>query len=190
MRGYCARMEAVRRLAQKLAWRPYRFRRARAMPGDWPNANSGLGPGINEGPARVCTPVPEPSDSVTYSLGLDIGELADGYHLIVGSISLTGSNLVVDWAFAPEPAEEADLWPEIRYDADVSPRGWNQWRADFDVFERPVPKARQAWFDFFRPYYEWYVHLDRHGQPDDDYLRNRVARLTLDLKTGAAQIER
>ena len=60
----------------------------------------------------------------------------------------------------------------------------------FDMFERPVPKARQAWFDFFQPYYDWYVHFDRHGQPDDDYLRNRVARLTLDLKTGAAQIER
>ena len=26
------------------------------------------------------------------------------------------------------------------------------------------------------------MHLNRHGQPDDDYLRNRVARLTLDLK--------
>ena len=38
--------------------------------------------------------------------------------------------------------------------------------------------------------YEWYVHFDRHGQPDDDYLRNRVARLTLDLKTGAAQVVR
>jgi len=35
VRGYCARMGAVRRLAQKLAWRPYRFRRARAMPGDY-----------------------------------------------------------------------------------------------------------------------------------------------------------
>jgi hypothetical protein len=160
------------------------------MPGDWPYADSGLGPGINEGAARVCTTVPEPSDSVTYSLGLDIGELADGYHLIVRGISLTGGNLVVDWAFVPEPAEEADLWPEIVYGADISPRGWNQWRADFDVFERPVAKARQAWFDFFRPYYEWYVHFDRHGQPDDDYLRNRVARLTLDLKTGAAQTER
>lgn len=190
MRGYCARMGTLRRLAQKLAWRPYRFRRARAMPIDWPHANTGVGPGINEGTARVCTTIPEPSETVTYSLGLDIGELADGYHLIVRSISLTGDNLVVDWALVPEPAEEADLWPEIRYGADVSPRGWNQWRADFDVFERPVPKARQVWFDFFRPYYEWYTHFDRHGQPDDDYLRNRVARLTVDLKTGAAQIER
>jgi hypothetical protein len=37
-------MGALRGLAQKLAWLPYRFRRARAMPGDWPYANSGLGP--------------------------------------------------------------------------------------------------------------------------------------------------
>jgi hypothetical protein len=160
------------------------------MPGDWPHANNGLGLGINEGAPSVCTPVPEPSDSVTYSLGLDIGEFADGCRLIVRSISLTGNNLNVDWAFVPEPTEEADLWPEIRYGADVSPRGWNQWRADFDGFERPVPKARQVWFDFFRPYYEWYGHFDGPGQPDDDYLRNRVARITLDLKTGAAQIER
>ena len=97
--------------------------------------------------------------SRTYPVDLDIGELADGHHLIVRNIAVSG-NLVVDWVLVPEPAEEADLWPEIRYDADVSPSGWNGWRADFDVFERPVPKARKVWFDFFRPYYEWYAHLE------------------------------
>lgn len=35
MGAYCARMGALWRLAQKLAWRPYRFRRARVMPGDY-----------------------------------------------------------------------------------------------------------------------------------------------------------
>jgi hypothetical protein len=53
------------------------------------------------------------------------------------------------------------------------------------VYERPPPQARYAWFDFFRPDYVWI------GQPDsDDYLRNRIARLTFDLKTGEAQIEK
>ena len=126
----------------------------------------------------------------TYPLDLDIGELADGHHLIVRSISLTSDSLIVDWVLVPEPAEDADLWPEMRYEADVSPPGWGGWRADFDQFARPVPKARKVWFDFFRPYYEWDAHLDDHGQPDDDYLRNRVARLNLHLETGAARIVR
>jgi hypothetical protein len=126
----------------------------------------------------------------TYPLDLDIGELADGHHLVVRSVSLTGNSLIVDWVLIPEPAEDADLWPEIRYEADVSPPTWGQWQADFDQFERPVPKARKVWFDFFRPYYEWHAHLDDRGQPDDDYLRNRVARLNLHLETGAARIWR
>jgi hypothetical protein len=29
-------------------------------------------------------------------------------------------------------------------------------------------------------------HFDRHGQPDSDYQRNRIARLIFDLKTGEA----
>ena len=128
----------------------------------------------------------------TYPLDLDIGELADGHHLIVRSISLRNESLIVDWAFVPEPAEGARLWPEIRYDADVSPPGWGGWRADWDQFARPVPKARKVWFDFVRPDYDWIVHVDwgGSGQPDDDYLRNRVARLNLHLETGAARIVR
>ena len=95
------------------------------------------------------------SDTRTYPLDLDIGDVADGYHLIVRSISLTGANLVVDWAFVPELAEETHLWPNMSYDADVSPRGWNQGVSDFGGFERPVPEARYAWLDFFRPDYGW-----------------------------------
>jgi hypothetical protein len=49
----------------------------------------------------------------TYTLDLDIGELADGHHLIVRSVSVS-ANLLVDWVLVPEPAEGADLWPEIR----------------------------------------------------------------------------
>jgi hypothetical protein len=129
-------------------------------------------------------------DPFTYSLDLDIGEVADGYHLIVRSISLTGAMLVVDWAFVPELAEKAHLWPNMSYDADVSPRGWNHWTSDFGGFERPVREARYVWFDFFRPDYDWILHFDRHGQPDSDYLRNRIARLIFDLKTGEAVIDK
>ncbi len=45
--------------------------------------------------------------------------------------------LIVDWAFAPELAEEAHLWPNMSYNADVSPRGWNSGVSDFGGFERP-----------------------------------------------------
>jgi hypothetical protein len=55
--------------------------------------------------------------------------------------------------------------------------------------ERPPPGARYAWFDFFRPDYEWMDHFDRDGQPNGDYLRNRISRLTFDLNTGRAQVE-
>jgi hypothetical protein len=154
------------------------------VPGDWPDATDGLRPGINEVPASVWTAAPEPSNSVRYPLDLDIGEVADGYHLLARGVSLRGENLIFEWAVDPEPAEEGEVWPEMAYGADVSPRGWNQGRSDWDVFERPVPKARQVWFDFFRTDYDWL------GQPDSDYLLNRVARLTLDLKTGEAQIEK
>lgn len=54
--------------------------------------------------------------------------------------------------------------------------------------DRPPREARKAWFDFFAPDYVWEAHLDHRG-PDSDYPRNRIARLTVDLKTGAAQIE-
>jgi hypothetical protein len=140
--------------------------------------------------ASVPAAVPEPSDSVTYPLDLDIGEVADGYHLIARGVSLRRENLIFEWAVVPEPTEGAQVWPEMNYGADVSPRGWNQGRCDWDVFERPVPKARHVWFDFFRTDYDWIVPFYRDGQPDSDYLRNRIARLTLDLKTGEAQIER
>jgi hypothetical protein len=129
---------------------------------------------------------------VTYPLDLDIGEVADGYHLIVRSIALKGESLLFEHAFVPEVPDERmlDLWPNMNYDADVSPPGWNQGCSDAEVYDRPVPEARYVWFDFFPPEYEWMGHFDRRGRPDGDYLRNRIARLTLDLKTGEARIEK
>jgi hypothetical protein len=77
------------------------------------------------------------------------------------------------------------------YDADISPPNWNYMGAWGDVqYARPPLEARYAWFDFFRPDYEWMDDFDRREQPDSDYRRNRVARLTLDLKTGEAQIDK
>lgn len=66
------------------------------------------------------------SSPVTYSLDLDIGEVADGYRLFVRGISLRGENLLFDCVFVPERAEGADVWPSMNYGADVSPPGWNQ----------------------------------------------------------------
>ena len=78
----------------------------------------------------------------------------------------------------------------MSYTADI-PVSLDHMGAGNDVqYARPPLKARSAWFDFFRTDYEWTDHLDRHGQPDDDYLRNRIGRVTLDLKTGQAQIEK
>ncbi len=131
-------------------------------------------------------------DPFTYSLDLDIGEVVDGYHLIVRSISLTKQYLLFDFGFVPEVPEDrrGELWPNMSHDADVAPRGWNQACGDAEWYERPVPEARYALFDFFPPYYQWNRHFDRHGQPDSDYLRNRIARLIFDLKTGEAVIDK
>jgi hypothetical protein len=59
-------------------------------------------------------------------------------------------------------------------------------------YSRPPRKARYAWFDFFRTDYEWIVHVDwgGSGQPDSDYQQNRISRLTFDLRTAEAQIEK
>jgi hypothetical protein len=89
LRRYSARMGISRRLGLKSR----RVRRARAVPDDWPNAAVGLRPGINEVAASVPIAVPEPSDSVRYPLDFDIGEVADGYHLIARGVSLRGANL-------------------------------------------------------------------------------------------------
>ena len=80
------------------------------------------------------------------------------------------------------PAVGMPRWPNMSYDADVAPSGWNTGVSDFGGFARPVPQARYVWFDFFRPEYDWKRHADHHGQPDCSYLRNRVARLTFNLK--------
>ncbi len=116
--------------------------------------------------------------------------MADGYRLIVRGISLRGENLLFDCVFVPERAEGSGVWPSMNYGADVSPPGWNQGWSEGEVYERPVPEARHVWFDFFRSDYDWVGHFHRDGGPDSDYYRNRIARLTLNLESGAAQVEK
>jgi hypothetical protein len=186
-------MGLVGRLRLKSIWRPFPTRHARPRPSAdaSPNAlgDQRLGTGLAE--ASVGTAALEPGSWVTYSLDLDIGEVALGYHLIARSVSLSAEDLLFEYAFLPGLTDEArkDVWLNMFYDADISPPNWNYVGADGDVqYERPPLEARHAWFDFFRPDFEWDEHLNR-GQPDGAYLRNRIARLIFDLKTGAAQIE-
>ena len=160
------------------------------MPRGWPYAPARLPPGINEVAASARTPAPTPETWVTHPLDLDIGEVADGYHLIARSISLSAKHLLFEFAFAPEPTKEAQVWLNMSYTADIPTSQDYIGAGDGVQYARPPLKARYAWFDFFRPDYEWYGHWDGSGQPDGDYLRNRIARLTFDLKTGEAHIEK
>lgn len=185
---YAQRVEVLRRLAHKLTWRPHRVRQARPVPQGLPHAIVGLLPGINEVAVSALPPAPAPDSWVTHPLDLDIGEVADGYHLIARSISLSARDLLFEFAFAPEPAGEAEVWLNMSYTADA-PVSQDYIGAGNDVqYARPPLKARYAWFDFFRPDYEWMDDFDRRDQPGSDYLRNRIARLAFDLRTGEARI--
>ena len=185
-------MEVLRRLARKLTWRPGRVRRARRIPQGWPYAITDWLPGINEVAAGARLPAPTPETWVAHPLDLDIGEIADGYHLIAQSISLSAGHLLIEFAFVPERAGEAEVWLNMSYGSDIPVSQDYIGAGDGVQYARPPLKARYAWFDFFRTDYEWIVHVDwgGSGQPDSDYLRNRIARLTFDLRTGGARIER
>jgi hypothetical protein len=156
------------------------------MPQGWPYATVRLAPGINEVAASARTPAPE--TWVAHPLDLDIGEVADGYHLIVRSISLSAKDLRFEFAFIPERTKGAEVWLNMSYGADIPTSQDYVGIGDEVQYARPPLGARYAWFDFFRPDYEWMCDFDRSGQPDSDYQRNRIARLTFDLRTGEAQI--
>jgi hypothetical protein len=183
-------VEVLRRLAHKLTWQPYRVRQARVKPHGWPNAPAGRQPGISEGGEIFRVTLPEPL--VAWSLDLDVGEVALGYHLIARSVALFAKDLLFEYAFTPELTEEAhrEAWLNMSYTADIPVSQDYIGTGDGVQYARPPLNARYAWFDFFRPGYEWHGQWDRHGQPDSDYQRNRISRLTLDLRTGAAQVEK
>lgn len=167
----------LRRLARKLTPRP-----------GWPRAPVRLPPGINEVAPGARAPVAE--TWVTHPLDLDIDGVADGFHLIARSVSLSAKHLRFGFAFTPEPSNGAEAWLNMSYGADT-PAGQDYIGAGNEVqYTRPPLKARYAWFDFFRPDYDWLGHFYRDGGPDCDYYRNRIARLTLDLKTRQARTEK
>jgi hypothetical protein len=119
------------------------------------------------------------------------GEVADGHHLIVQSVALSHEDLMFSYGYDSELTEEEHDLLDMWYDADISPPNFDYAGAGRSLkYARPPLAARHAWFDFFHPDYVYEEHFDRQGQPDSDYLRNRIARLTVDLKTGDAQIEK
>jgi hypothetical protein len=124
-------------------------------------------------------------------LDLDICEIAGGHHLIVRSVALSDDDLTFSYAYDPELTEEEHELLNMWYDADISPPNFDYAGAGrYLKYAWPPLEARYAWFDFFHPDYVYEEHFDRRGQPDSDYLSNRIARLTVDLKTGEAQIEK
>ena len=148
----------------------------------------GTPPGISVVTGGARTPVPAAETWVTHRLGLDIGEVADGHHLIARSISLSEKYQLFEFAFSPERAAGAQVWLNMCYGADI-PVSQDCIGAGNDVqYTRPPRKARYAWFDFFRPDYEWMIPYYDNGPSDSDYLRNRISRLTFDLKTGQVQL--
>jgi hypothetical protein len=151
---------------------------------------AGTPPGINVAAGFDRIPAQAPETWVTHPLDLDIGEIADGYHLIARSIALSPKYLLFEFTFAPGRGEGAHIWLNMCYTADI-PVSQDYIGAGDDVqYERPPRKARYAYFDFFRPDYEWMIPYYDNGPSDSDYLRNRVSRLTFDLKTGQAQLEK
>jgi hypothetical protein len=162
------------------------------LPPSWSDLAGRWQPGINEVEAGAYLLAPAPETWVAHPLDLDAGEVADGYHLIARSICLSAEHLLCEFAFVPERTEEADVWLNASYGADI-PVSQDYTGIGNEVrYARPSLKARYAWFDFFRCDYEWIVHVDwgGSGQPDSDFLRNRIARLTFDLRTGEAQIDK
>lgn len=96
----------LRRLARKLTPRP-----------GWPRAPVRLPPGINEVAPGARAPVAE--TWVTHPLDLDIGGVADGFHLIARSVSLSAKHLRFEFAFTPEPSNGAEAWLNMSYGADT-----------------------------------------------------------------------
>jgi hypothetical protein len=72
------------------------------MPQGWPYAGARLPPGVNEATAFARATAPAQETWVTHPLDLDIGEVADGYHLIARSISLSARHLRFEFGFVPE----------------------------------------------------------------------------------------
>jgi hypothetical protein len=131
---------------------------------------------------------PDTSGCSDYPVGADIGELAPGHRLLVRGVCLDRGRLWLYYAWTPgltEPmGEDSGVWLNVEYDADVLPRDLSyvgSYGTDGGEFsegeisyDRPPECARRVWFDFY-------------ATTDDAH---RVCRVTIDLATRRAQVER
>ena len=125
-----------------------------------------------------------------------------GHRFVVRGIRLFGDQLTIHYAWVPGLTvdySEGDIYPNIRYDADVQPDNSTDMGSyapceggpytDGKIqYAQPPAEARYAFFDFFRPDYDCDGENFR-GTADEEYLANRVSRLTVELRTGRAVLE-
>ena len=144
----------------------------------WSAGTAGLSRGISYGPAGPQISEPEPGSSVSYSLELDVGEVVLGHRLIVLVISLTAERLFFEYAFVPEvtEAERHDVFLNM-FTTPIS-------RLPIGTTKIAGPLDGGASAEGARA-----LHAASARGSDSDYLRNRIARLTVDVTTGEAQIE-
>jgi hypothetical protein len=178
---------------------------------DWVGAGStGAGrPGryraeVISSQASPAGPPPADLDCPQYRLSLDLGEVAVGHRLIADGLCLHDDCLTLFYSFtgpAPtEPFEPAALHLNAWYDADVSPDS-GDFRGAFGLsgdgrriagnisYQAPPADATTAWLDIFPVGFDTTMHVDKDWTPDDDYLRGRVSRLTIDLTRRTASVE-
>jgi hypothetical protein len=142
------------------------------------------------------------ADSPEYPLGLDLGPVALGSWVIAEGFCLHRDYLTLWYSItgAPDPWEPAALHLNAFYYADVPPErldyhgavglSGDGCRVSGDLeYCLPPAEATVAWFDIFQDDFDVDMHVGRDGIPDDDYLRARVGRLTIDLARRTASAE-
>lgn len=164
---------------------------------------SGWGIWVSDSPYDEPEPDAE-SEHIEYEFDIDVGDVAPGHRLFARGICLFDDQLSLKYAWVPGLTHDygegpVDIWPNVWYDADVSPPNQNMigsygpcdggpvTEGDFQ-YSCPGPGARYAFFDFFEPNFDVDGNLDGDGHPDVEYLANRVSRLTVDLQTGHAEL--
>jgi len=135
---------------------------------------------------------PDVPGCLDYSFDLDVGELACGHRVITRGICLHGGALVLRYEFAPGVTAGEERRTGLLFDADYDayvPTSYDgamlgamarleggATTAGSRSFPLPPPQARRVWFDFFAA--------------GDDGNEHRVSRLTIDLASGQAWIEK
>jgi len=146
---------------------------------------------------------PDDSEHIEYEFDVDVGDVAPGHRLFARGVCLFSDQLSLNYAWVPGLKHHygegpVDIWPNVWYDADVSPPDQTMTGAYGPCdggpvtegrfqYSRPCAGARYAYFDFFKPEFDPLEHVDRDWRPDAEYLKNRVSRLTVDLESGHAE---